>query len=146
MEAAIFNCQCDQMQNCEGGCETVYYRDRFHLRSISAEFMRSSSWCFYCWARYWTSLAVLISFCPIARFVCRSAVCVRVAEVWFGYFPCFVRAFRNVLSLGFAAQLKSAGSFWWLLGCFFSVMSFRVNVVWKLDRSLIYAQNFWGSS
>ena len=25
MEAAIFNCQCDQMQNCEGGCETIYY-------------------------------------------------------------------------------------------------------------------------
>jgi hypothetical protein len=24
MEAAIFNCQCDQMQNCEGGCETIY--------------------------------------------------------------------------------------------------------------------------
>ena len=24
MEAAIFNCQCDQMQNCEGGCETTY--------------------------------------------------------------------------------------------------------------------------
>jgi hypothetical protein len=24
MEAAIFNCHCDQMQNCEGGCETVY--------------------------------------------------------------------------------------------------------------------------
>ena len=25
MEAAIFNCQCDQMQNFEGGCETIYY-------------------------------------------------------------------------------------------------------------------------
>ena len=25
MEAAIFNCQCDQMRNCEGGCETVYF-------------------------------------------------------------------------------------------------------------------------
>ena len=25
MEAAIFNCRCDQMQNCEGGCETIYY-------------------------------------------------------------------------------------------------------------------------
>ena len=24
MQAAIFNCQCDQMQNCEGGCETRY--------------------------------------------------------------------------------------------------------------------------
>ena len=24
MEAAIFDCQCDQMQNCEGGCETIY--------------------------------------------------------------------------------------------------------------------------
>lgn len=24
MEAAIFNCQCDQMQNCEGGCETFF--------------------------------------------------------------------------------------------------------------------------
>ena len=24
MEAAVFNCQCDQMQNCEGGCETIY--------------------------------------------------------------------------------------------------------------------------
>ena len=24
MEAAISNCQCDQMQNCEGGCETIY--------------------------------------------------------------------------------------------------------------------------
>ena len=23
MEAAIFNCQCDQMQNCEGDCETI---------------------------------------------------------------------------------------------------------------------------
>ena len=23
MEAAIFNCQCDQMQNCEGDCETM---------------------------------------------------------------------------------------------------------------------------
>ena len=25
MEAAIFNYQCDQTQNCEGGCETIYY-------------------------------------------------------------------------------------------------------------------------
>ena len=24
MEAAIFNCQCDQMQSCEGGCEAIY--------------------------------------------------------------------------------------------------------------------------
>ena len=24
MEAAIFSCQCDQMQNCEGGCDTIY--------------------------------------------------------------------------------------------------------------------------
>ena len=24
MEAAIFDCQCAQMQNCEGGCETIY--------------------------------------------------------------------------------------------------------------------------
>ena len=24
MEATIFNCQCDQMQNCKGGCETIY--------------------------------------------------------------------------------------------------------------------------
>ena len=24
MEAAIFNCQCDQMQNCEVSCETIY--------------------------------------------------------------------------------------------------------------------------
>ena len=24
MEAAIFNCQCNQMQNSEGGCETIY--------------------------------------------------------------------------------------------------------------------------
>ena len=24
MEAAIFNCQCDQMQDCEDGCETIY--------------------------------------------------------------------------------------------------------------------------
>ena len=24
MESAIFNRQCDQMQNCEGGCETIY--------------------------------------------------------------------------------------------------------------------------
>ena len=23
MEVAIFNCQCDQMHNCEGGCETI---------------------------------------------------------------------------------------------------------------------------
>ena len=23
IEAAIFNCQCDRMQNCEGGCETI---------------------------------------------------------------------------------------------------------------------------
>ena len=23
MEAAIFNCQCDQMQNSEGGCEAI---------------------------------------------------------------------------------------------------------------------------
>ena len=23
MEAAIFNCQCDQILNCEGGCETI---------------------------------------------------------------------------------------------------------------------------
>ena len=23
MEAVIFNCQCDKMQNCEGGCETI---------------------------------------------------------------------------------------------------------------------------
>ena len=23
-QAAIFNCQCDQTQNCEGGCETIY--------------------------------------------------------------------------------------------------------------------------
>ena len=26
MEAAIFNCHCDQMQNCEGGCETICLR------------------------------------------------------------------------------------------------------------------------
>ena len=25
MEAAIFSCQCDPMQNCEGSCETIYY-------------------------------------------------------------------------------------------------------------------------
>ena len=25
MEAAIYNCQCDRMQNCEGGCETIYF-------------------------------------------------------------------------------------------------------------------------
>ena len=24
MKAAIFNCQCGRMQNCEGGCETIY--------------------------------------------------------------------------------------------------------------------------
>ena len=24
VEAAIFNCQYDQMQNCEGDCETIY--------------------------------------------------------------------------------------------------------------------------
>ena len=24
MKAAIFNCQCAQMQSCEGGCETIY--------------------------------------------------------------------------------------------------------------------------
>ena len=24
MKTAIFNCQCDQMKNCEGGCETIY--------------------------------------------------------------------------------------------------------------------------
>ena len=24
VEPAIFNCQCDQMQDCEGGCETIY--------------------------------------------------------------------------------------------------------------------------
>ena len=24
VKAAIINCQCDQMQNCEGGCETIY--------------------------------------------------------------------------------------------------------------------------
>ena len=23
VEDAVFNCQCDQMQNCEGGCETM---------------------------------------------------------------------------------------------------------------------------
>ena len=26
MKAAIFNCQCDQMQNCEGGCVTIYFK------------------------------------------------------------------------------------------------------------------------
>ena len=25
MEAAIFNCQYNQTQDCEGGCETIYY-------------------------------------------------------------------------------------------------------------------------
>ena len=25
MEAAIFNCQCDQMQNCKDGCEVIYF-------------------------------------------------------------------------------------------------------------------------
>ena len=29
MDAAIFNRQCDQMQNCEGGCETI---NRAHFR------------------------------------------------------------------------------------------------------------------
>ena len=24
IQAAIFKCQCDQMQNCKGGCETIY--------------------------------------------------------------------------------------------------------------------------
>ena len=24
MEAAIFNSQCDQTQNCQGGCDTIY--------------------------------------------------------------------------------------------------------------------------
>ena len=24
---AIFNCQCDQMQNCDGVCETIYATD-----------------------------------------------------------------------------------------------------------------------
>ena len=24
MKAAIFNCQCDQMQSCEGSCEAIY--------------------------------------------------------------------------------------------------------------------------
>ena len=28
MKAAIFNYQCDQMQNCEGGCETIYIAQR----------------------------------------------------------------------------------------------------------------------
>ena len=34
MEAALFNCRCDQMQNCEGGCETIhYYRQVVQLLS-----------------------------------------------------------------------------------------------------------------
>ena len=30
-KAAIFNCQCDQMQNFEGGCETIYVQHRADL-------------------------------------------------------------------------------------------------------------------
>jgi len=32
MAAAIFNCQRDQMQNCEGGCEAIYTR---HVRVLA---------------------------------------------------------------------------------------------------------------
>ena len=34
MEAAVFNCQCDQMQNCEGDCETIY--SQWPLRRLCA--------------------------------------------------------------------------------------------------------------
>ena len=30
MEAAIFDCQCYQIQNCEGDCETLYYSLFYH--------------------------------------------------------------------------------------------------------------------
>ena len=34
MEAVIFNCHCDQMQNCEGGCETIYLNWLYQISSF----------------------------------------------------------------------------------------------------------------
>ena len=37
MEDAIFNCQCEQVKNCQGGCETIY-----KLMSIVPNFLPSN--------------------------------------------------------------------------------------------------------
>ena len=53
MEAAIFNCQCDQMQNCDGGCETMYYvrslttkmQSNFvHIKSVALKATWTGAW------------------------------------------------------------------------------------------------------
>ena len=36
MEAAIFNCQCDQMQKCKGGCEAICNAKDFGLELATA--------------------------------------------------------------------------------------------------------------
>ena len=42
-DAAIFNCQYDQMQNCEGGCETIYCNAKY-LRKLFAKICRHFEW------------------------------------------------------------------------------------------------------
>ena len=46
MEAAIFSCQCDQMQDCEGGCETIYF-ERIIIFARYAEMFRPKSCLLY---------------------------------------------------------------------------------------------------
>ena len=46
MKAAIFNCQCDLVQNCEGGCETIYAKSfvvSAGRRSVSAAGLEGSA-------------------------------------------------------------------------------------------------------
>ena len=62
MKAAIFNCQCDQMQNWKGGCETIYLSlYQLHAKPAKAELKLARIWAAEdAFGRVWITLNAII--------------------------------------------------------------------------------------